>query len=503
MSAKKPDKAQNDKDQIDSVGVDKVEPPSGGDSVSIIIDADDYFTHARNAMLQAEKRIVMIGWDFDARVVFGTAARGDNGPQTIGDFIYWIVQQNPELNVHLLRWGTGAFTTLFRGKTIFTLAKWMTHPRIHIQLDNAHPMGSSHHQKLILIDDIMAFCGGIDVMGYRWDTRAHHDEEPRRRFPRGQSYPPWHDAASAVKGPIVGKIADACYERWDYAGGEPLDRITGAAKIWPKGLKPDFTEVDVTLALTLPELPDKRAALHGVETLYLDHIQSAKQHIYIESQYFCSRTISEAMAERLAEDDGPEIIVINPLSADGWLEPIFMDTARARVYKALKLVDKHNRLRIYHPVTSAGNPIYCHSKIMIIDDLVLNIGSSNLNNRSMRLDTEADIAVMPHGDAHRRKIIHIRNDLLAEHLGCDIQEIAEQLNANASLIECIETLRGIGKTLVPYEMPELKDAEKWVADNEVMDPHGPEEMFEKFSKRGLFSGDLSLRRNKRPTKKGR
>lgn len=447
-------------------------------------------------MLQAKKRIIMVGWDFDARLAFGRPKQGDDGPTTIGDFIYWIVNQNPDLHVYILRWGTGAFTTLFRGKTIFTLMKWMMHPRIHIQLDNAHPTGSSHHQKLILIDDIMAFCGGIDVTGFRWDTRDHADDEPNRKFPNQQPYPPWHDAASALKGPVVEKIVDACYERWDYAGGEPIKRIENSEIIWPAGLKPNFTNIDVTLALTLPELPDKRAALHEIEDIYLDHINMAQDHIYIESQYFCSRKIAELLSLRLAEKDGPEVIVINPLSADGWLEPIFMDTARARVFRALKRVDEDNRLRIYHPVTENGNPIYCHAKIMIIDDKILNIGSSNLNNRSMRLDTEADIAIMPEGRGDRDAILQIRNDLLAEHLGCEIADIVNHLADNGSLIECIESLRGEGKTLIPYELPDLNETEKWLADNEIMDPNGPEEMFEKFSKRGLFSGILTLgRRN--------
>lgn len=468
--------------------------PSSGDDAAIIIDADDYFTYARNAMLQAEKRIMMIGWDFDARVAFGTPKQGDNGPKTIGDFIYWIVNQNSDLNVYILRWGTGAFTTLFRGKTVFTLLKWMMHPRIHIQLDNAHPTGSSHHQKLILIDDIMSFCGGIDVTGFRWDTRAHADDAPLRKFPNHQPYPPWHDAACALKGPIVEKVADACYERWDFAGGKSMERIENTKEVWPTGLQPDFINVNMKLALTLPELAHKRAALHAIEDIYLDHINMAQNHIYIESQYFCSRKIAELLSLRLAEKDGPEVIVINPLSADGWLEPIFMDTARARIFRALKTVDKNDRLHIYHPLTMKGAPIYCHAKIMIIDDKVLNIGSSNLNNRSMRLDTEADIAIMADEQDEKDTILRIRNDLLAEHLGCKITDIVGYLKKNDSLIDCIETLRGNGKTLVPYILPDLNDLEKWLADNEVMDPNGPEEMFEKFSKRGLFSGILSLAR---------
>ena len=472
---------------------------TSADALSVIIDADDYFTHARSAMLQAQRRIMLIGWDFDARVRFGDREKGDidNGPETIGDFLYWLVKRTPTLEVCLLRWDTGALKTLFRGSSIFTLAKWMAHPRIHTKLDKAHPFGGSHHQKLVLIDDSMAFCGGIDVTGLRWDTREHNDDDPRRCFPGKKRYTPWHDASSAISGPVVSAIADACYKRWRWAKGKDIRRLKPSNQIWPKGLKPNFENVPVSLAQTLPKMPNRKP-VYAVEDMYLQQIARAKRHIYIESQYFCSRTISEALAKRLAEPDGPEVVVINPDTAEGWLEPVAMDSARARVVKAL-MTEKYNaRFRMYHPVTKKHRPIYVHAKIMIIDDLVVRLGSANLNNRSMRLDSECDIAVTldeRSAATAKRAITHIRNDLLAEHLGCGVATVVRHIDKSGSIISAIESIRGKGKTLVPYVLPDIATTKKWLADNEVLDPNGPDEMFEAFAGRGLFSGRLRLRRH--------
>src|SRR5687767_12250832 len=88
---------------------------------SVIIDAEDYFDFARSAMLKARQRIMLIGWDFDARIKLGHPQAGDRSPEKIGDFIYWLVENNPELEVFLLRWDLGALKTLFRGSTIFTV----------------------------------------------------------------------------------------------------------------------------------------------------------------------------------------------------------------------------------------------------------------------------------------------------------------------------------------------------------------------------------------------
>ena len=119
----------------------------------------------------------------------------------------------------------------------------------------------------------------------------------------------------------------------------------------------------------------------------------ARHLIYIESQYCASQRIAEALVERLQEKAGPEIVIVNPESANGWLEEEVMGAARALVVDMLRNADHENRFRLYFPVAADSTPIYVHAKIMVIDDRLLKVGSSNLNNRSMGFDTECDLAI--------------------------------------------------------------------------------------------------------------
>ena len=457
-------------------------------AASVIVDAADYFRVARSAMLKAQHRIMLIGWDFDARIALEKSDPADDGPETVGDFIHWLVERNPGLEVYLLRWDMGAVKSLFRGTTILTLLQWMRHPRIHTMLDAHHPAAASHHQKIVAIDDCFAFCGGIDMTGDRWDTRAHEDADPGRHRPHGKPYGPWHDATSAVSGPVAAALGEHARTRWALAGGGDLTPVEGVSDCWPDGLELQFRDVQVAIARTSPEMNDC-AAVFEIERLYLDQIAGARRWIYAESQYFASRRVAEAIAARLDEADGPEIVLINPLTAQGWLEPIAMDTARARLFETLRRCDRHGRLRLYHPFTAGGEPIYVHAKIMIVDDRGLRVGSSNLNNRSMRLDSECDVTIdstMPGHPDCRPAILAIRDGLIAEHLGTDAATVSARIAATGSLIETIEALRGTGKTLRPYKTPDIGAVEAWLAENEVLDAEGAGEMFEGMSRGGLF-----------------
>jgi phosphatidylserine/phosphatidylglycerophosphate/cardiolipin synthase-like enzyme len=459
------------------------------DRAAVIVDADEYFRIARAAMLAARHRIMLVGWDFDARIRLGRAD-GDDAPEQLGDFILWLVTRRPELEVLLLRWDLGAVNTLFRGSTVFTLMRWMWHRRITARLDSAHPPAASHHQKIVVLDDSLAFCGGIDMTGERWDTREHRDDDPGRRHPNGTPYKPWHDATTALEGDAARAVGEVARNRWHAAGGRKLEPVEACTDCWPAALPAQFEKVDVAIARTAPKMPD-RPAVHEVEQLYLDLIASARRFIYAESQYFASRRIAEAISRRLAEPDGPEIVLVNPITAQGWLEPIAMDTARARLHEALRRGDTHGRFRLYHPFTAGGQPIYCHAKIMIVDDRVLRVGSSNMNNRSLRLDTECDVAIDagdPLDADLSARIRRFRDTLLGEHLGIRDGEFTQRMEREGSLIRAIESLRGPGRSLRPYEEPDLNAVEEWLADNEVLDPEGPDEMFEAFSRRGLFRG---------------
>jgi phosphatidylserine/phosphatidylglycerophosphate/cardiolipin synthase-like enzyme len=455
---------------------------------SLVVDAANYFEAGRLAMLGAKRRIMLLGWDFDARIQLSDT-RLPGEPDTLGAFISWLVERNPDLEIYLLRWNIGALRTLLRGTTLLTVLRWMAHPRIHTRLHAAYPPGASHHHKIVVVDDAVAFCGGIDMTSARWDTREHLDDDPRRVAPDGTAYGAWHESAMVIEGPAAAALGALARERWREAGGHALPPVSGGGDCWPASLPVHFRNVPVSISRSRPGIGEQPPILE-VEEAFLSLIGSARRHIYAESQYFASRRIAEAIADRLTEPDGPEIVLVNPQTSHGWLEPIAMDTARARLAEFVHRADRHGRFRIYHPVTAARRPVYVHSKIMIVDDQVLHVGSANMNNRSLRLDTECDVTI----DAlqtdwpveARAAIAALRDDLLAEHLGVSPEEVSARIEAGGSLIAAVEALRGDGRSLQPYEIPALNGVETWLADNELLDPEGPEEMFQPFARRGLL-----------------
>ena len=142
------------------------------DRASLIVDAADYFRLARQAMLRAEKQILLIGWDFDTRICLDFEA-DDGAPVELGAFLSWLPKNRPGLQIHILKWDIGAIKLLGRGTTVLRLARWAANSQIHFKLDGAHAVGASHHHKIVVIDDRLAFCGGIDMTADRWDTRGH------------------------------------------------------------------------------------------------------------------------------------------------------------------------------------------------------------------------------------------------------------------------------------------------------------------------------------------
>ena len=472
------------------------------DRLGVIVDAADYFIALREVMQKAQHSVMMIGWEFDTRIALDPRGSVTNVPNRFGSFLSWLVRRRPDLRIYLLQWDVGLVSILGRGSTPLRLADWMIGRKIRLKLDDAHPSGAAHHQKIIVIDDALAFCGGIDATADRWDTPEHADDSPFRKRPTSKRpYGPWHDATTAVDGAAARALGELVRTRWEHATGETLSPPPAVAPLWPESVAPLLKSAGVAISRTAPAY-DGREAVHEIEALYHAIIAGARRTLYIESQYFASRHLAEAIAARLTEPDGPEIVVINPEVADGWLEEKAMGSARARLLDLVRQADIHDRFRLYTPVTCQGTPIYVHAKIVVMDDTLMRVGSSNLNNRSLGFDTECDLSVevtpgMTGENEYRTKISGLRTALVAEHLGVNAQTVMDAMDAaHGSLIAAIEALRGKGRSLVPFVAPEFGTVEDAVlGENDLLDPERPAHRWRSFHPHALWT---SLTGRKRP-----
>ena len=297
-------------------------------------------------------------------------------------------------NVYLLKSNLRllpAFDGFWFGVAPVSLLNQFTSARMHFAVDGAHPTGAVHHQKIVVVDDAVAFCGGIDLTIGRWDTREHLPVDPRRNGP-GDPYGPRHEVAAAMDGAAARLLARAGPRPVGGGDRSALAKDVPIRRRLARGAQSSLRDVEVGVARTLPALP-QRSEVREVEALDLAAIAAARDVIYLENQYFAARSIAEAIAARLREEDGPEVVIILPRSSESRLEEESMDSARERLVRLLRKADLHGRLGVYWPAAGSGVSVYVHSKVMVVDGRLLRIGSSNFNNRSLGFDSECDIAI--------------------------------------------------------------------------------------------------------------
>jgi phosphatidylserine/phosphatidylglycerophosphate/cardiolipin synthase-like enzyme len=311
-----------------------------------------------------------------------------------------------------------------------------------------------------------------------------------------------------MEGPIAVDLEELGLDRWARAGGKrlaPCEPSDDSA--WPDGLEPHFENVEIGIARTRPEYDDD-PGVREIEELFKQHIARARHFIYAESQYFASRAIAEAITARMAEPDPPEVVIVQPVSADGWIEAAAMDPARAQLVAAIREIDRQARFHIYTPY-SGETPIYVHAKVMIVDDRILRVGSANFNNRSMGLDSECDVFIdceRPANGHCGEMIRALRHSLLAEHCGISADEVAELIEQTGSMSGLIALLgKNSGRHLRPFHPDAPSELPLKLAANEVLDPEEPAEMFQiRRPRRGLFrNGGLLARGMNRVKRKYR
>ena len=452
------------------------------DRAAFLIDGDAYFKAFRAAVTAARHSILILSWDIDTRVKTSTGRA--KLPSELGDLLRAVLAKRSRLQAYVLSWDYHPVYAMEREWLSMLKLTWGANRRLHVRLDSDHPAWASHHQKVVVVDDAVAFVGGLDPTRCRWDTPEHPASDPRRVDPDGHPYAPFHDVQMLVSGDVARALGELARERWHRATGErlapphPAGRTNSTHALsdpWPSHLVPDLTDVPVAIARTEPSHRG-RPEVREVEHLFLDSIAAARRLLYIETQYLTCSVISAALVKRLKERDGPEIILIVHPNSTGWLEQRTMDVLRGRVIQALRRADTHGRLGMYYPHVPdlKDGCLTVHSKVFVADDEFLRVGSANLSNRSMGLDTECDLAVEANGEARVRKAIAaFRNRLLAEHLDVDAHTVAARIEASGSGLSALESLRGRPRTLHVFETPEPDEMETLLPDTELIDPDRP------------------------------
>jgi phosphatidylserine/phosphatidylglycerophosphate/cardiolipin synthase-like enzyme len=439
--------------------------------VAFLVDNSAYFAAIMAAIRKAERSIVIVGWAFDPRTRLRPAPEAeDNAPDEIGNLLIRLAQENPALDVRILVWKSALPISASQDFFPHRAREWFRGTPIRFMLDASIPFGACHHQKVVVIDDKVAFSGGGDISVDRWDTPQHLDEDPRRIMPKGDYHPPRHEVMLMVDGAAARMLGDLARQRWERATNKsapPPQPTVGDP--WPVWLAPDLHGVEVAVARTEPKwrnCPEVRE----IEALHLQAIRQAQRSIYLENQYFTSPVIGEALAARLQQEDGPEVVVITTEHSPSYFDQMTMDQTRANLLARLRAADRYGRFRAYCPRTRDGNTIIVHSKVAIIDDRMVRIGSANLNNRSAGFDTEVDIVIEAATPQERAAITDLRARLIGHFLGLTVTQL-EALAREGGLVGAMDLLQTASEgRLMPLQPPPSSGLFKLVAAYHLGDP---------------------------------
>lgn len=442
---------------------------------AVLMENQAYFDALSTSIQKAERSILILGWQFDPRTRLDASAAYDNKQAEIGHRLRLLVKQKPELDVRLLIWRSPLVIAASQGYFPHRAQRWFRRRFLEFRLDTTAVIGACHHQKVVVIDDKVAFCGGGDISTDRWDSAHHLDDDERRKMPDGLLSAPRHEVMSVMDGDAARALGDLVRERWRRATWERTVPVHVDSDPWPEGVEPDMRDVPIGIARTEPGV-GQRAEIRENEHLHLEAIAKARRLIYMENQYFTAPAIAAALARRLAEPDGPEVVLVTTRSSPSWFDRMTMDTARAEVLYTLEGADRINRFFAFAPLTPAGKRIIVHAKMTIIDDELIRVGSTNLNNRSMGYDTECDIAAEPLDEAGRAAITAYRRRSIAHFMGVTFDAYRQKEEALGSVGEAIQSFGDTRMQLLGYDRP--SNIAKAVASWQIGDPVSTADAFQ-------------------------
>jgi phosphatidylserine/phosphatidylglycerophosphate/cardiolipin synthase-like enzyme len=421
----------------------------------LLVDARDYYRAFYHTARAARRYILISGWQIDSNVVLlrGEDAKAAGEEAPLISFLNNLCEQNSALRIFILAWDFSMVYSLDREWFQEWYFNWKTNDRLKFCFDSCDSIDACHHQKFVVIDGKVAFVGGLDLCSGRWDQRDHRVNNPLRVNPDQSPYKPFHDVQSSHSGPVAQKLAEFFTERWKCVGGEELDLPAEPSE---PAAEPELTipiaARTAAISRTLATTSGGREPVREIRQLFLDAIAAAEHLIYIENQYFSSAALFKALIERMTDRSRSplEIILIIAADAEAISEQLSIGIAQERVMRGLQEAARENghSLGIYHPVSVSPEgedlPTYIHSKLFLIDDRFLNVGSANMNNRSMGYDTELNVAW--EGSASETELVEsireVRVNLLAEHTGLD----AAARNDLCRVTGLVQYLNGLAET---------------------------------------------------------
>ena len=377
-------------------------PPRAGNRIDVLIDGAAFLPLVAEELAKATSHVHMTGWYFTPSMVL---VPGDE-PVTVRNLLAELAER---IDVRILIW-RGAPVPVFRpsrGDVRSMVRRFRRGTQIHCELDSCVRFMHCHHEKTIVIDDRVAFVGGIDLTydgGDPSDSQAHS--------PRGGVG--WHDVAMRLEGPVVADVAEHFRLRWHGAAKEDLP---------PPKVSAEAGDVEAQIVRTIPEDVYHRNLPKGdfsVLESYVGAIRAAKRYIYIENQFLWSPEIVELLADKLRNPptENFRIVLLIPVDAnDG------ADVSRGQVAALIHADDGNARFlacSIYARAGKLRDPIYVHAKVAIVDDEWLTVGSANLNEHSLFNDSEVNVVVR-----NEKLARDTRLRLWSEHLEVPVQELEE------------------------------------------------------------------------------
>jgi len=274
---------------------------------------------------------------------------------------------------------------------------------------------ASWHQKFWVFDSEVAYVGGMNTKTTDWDSEDHRVFDARRmeidaatddrvavqNREQEPDFGPRRDYMIRVDGPCVTDVEDVFHSRWEHAhltDAAYADNVTTFNAPTYTGSSPgdSFAQVTVTM-------PEPWAEMSIFES-WAKAVSQAEEYIFIEDQYWRAPLLNDFLIATLLEKPQVKLIVVSKPVADydggskySYLtDQLFLDLVPDQ-YLLLQL-------KTFDVVVEEGtfwdtrdlyfSEIDTHSKLLIVDDRYMSVGSANKNNRGILYDGEMNVAVL-------------------------------------------------------------------------------------------------------------